>query len=87
MTSIHAADKGRAVTALCARGNRLMPGFPGWDAPDYHDFLKPIIPGQPGTVTDVESHGCNPWTRYTVRFDDGSRASGLCEGEDFRFTS
>ena len=28
--------------------------------------------GRTGVITEVVSHGNNPWTRYNVRWDDGS---------------
>lgn len=57
--------------------NKLAADFPGWGAPDYADYLIPIQPGEPVWITDVESHGAAPFTRYSVEFPDGSRAYGI----------
>jgi hypothetical protein len=85
--NIHDGDKGRKVQALDTRHRRRSADFPGWGAENYADFLLPIPAGLAGTVTNVESHGLNPWTRYSVRFTDGSGASGLILGADIEFTS
>lgn len=61
------ANAGRALTEF----------FPGWGAPGYMDHLVDIQPGWTGTITDIESHGANPWTRYGIRFDNGTRAFGV----------
>lgn len=55
----------------------LAVNFPGWGAPNYADFFEDHSTGQVGEVVGVESHGQNPWTRYTVRWIDGSRTSGV----------
>jgi hypothetical protein len=85
MQNIHDGDKGRPVTALATKHRRLAVDFPGWGAVNYGEFLLPIPEGLAGVVTYVESHGSNPWTRYCVRFEDGTTASGLVAGQDFRF--
>lgn len=85
--NIHSHHKGREVVALETRHRRLAVDFPGWGADNYRDFLLPIPAGLTGVVTTVESHGSNPWTRYTVRFDDGTRASGLCLCTDFTWAT
>lgn len=86
MSNVHDGDKGRPVSALGARHRRRSADFPGWGDPDYARYLLPIPAGLKGVVTRVESHGSNPWTRYSVTFADNSAASGLCAGVDFRFT-
>jgi hypothetical protein len=83
--NIHDNHKGRAVRALTTRHLRRAADFPGWDAPDYGSYLLPIPEGLTGTVTNVESHGAAPYTRYGVRFSDDSSASGLCPGTDIEF--
>jgi hypothetical protein len=77
MGNVHDGDKGRRVTALVTKVRRRAVDFPGWGAADYAEFLLPIPEGLAGVITRVESHGSNPWTRYSVRFDDGTTASGL----------
>jgi hypothetical protein len=77
--------RGQRVTTLETRTRRMPADFPGWGSPDASAALLPIPAGLHGTVTDVESHGSNPWTRYVVRFDDSSHAPGLVDGEDFTF--
>jgi len=66
------------------RTRRLAADFPGWGAEDYADYFIDTLPegGLAGTITSVESHGSNPWTRYSVRFEDGTTASGLVAGKD-----
>jgi hypothetical protein len=54
--------------------NRLLASFPGWGAADYADHLAPIARGSWAVITSVQSHGSAPYTRYSVRFADGSRA-------------
>lgn len=81
-TTITQTPAGKAVVTLTTRTRRLAPDFPGWDHPNYGDYLLDIPAGLRGTITGVESHGSNPWTRYTVQFEDGSRASGLVLGVD-----
>jgi hypothetical protein len=43
-----------------------------------------IWAGAQGRIVHVESHGSNPWTRYTVEFH-GSRYAGLVLGTDIEF--
>lgn len=83
--NIHDSDAGRPVRALATRHRRLAVDFPGWGDPGYASYLLPIPEGLPGAITGVESHGANPWTRYTVRFADGTTASGLVIGTDIAF--
>lgn len=59
--NIHAHHKGRR----------------GWDAPDHLDYMPALEPGWAGTITDVESHGANPFTRYGIRFDNGITSHGV----------
>jgi hypothetical protein len=80
--NVHDDHKGRKVVLIRTR-RVLAVDFPGYHAKNYADFIVDREPGLTGTVTHVESHGANPWTRYTVRFDDGTRASGLVPGHDF----
>jgi hypothetical protein len=61
--------------------------FPGWDAEDYEAFLVAPVVGMYGTVDHVESHGQAPFTRYSVKFDDGTRSSGLVAGRDIKIVS
>lgn len=79
--NVNAHLKGsRCVTISGWRGRRLRPDFPGWDADgDYFIDGNDLISG---TITDVESHGMSPFTRYSVTFDDGSTASGLSGDTD-----
>lgn len=50
--------------------------FPGWGHPDDRRHFVDLPAGTVVTVTDVESHGANPWTRYALRTDDGCTRSG-----------
>jgi hypothetical protein len=81
--NVNDSHKGRKVIARTTSVRGYDDSFPGWGDPNAADYLKPITAGTVGTVTRVESHGSNPWTRYTVRFNDGVRASGLVPGADF----
>lgn len=84
--NIHENHRGRKVRTLASsRHRRYGTDFPGWDAPDAADHLLEAEPGLTGTITSVESHGSNPWTRYSVRFDDGSHTAGLVLGTDIEF--
>jgi hypothetical protein len=85
MQNVHDGDLHRPVTALVTKVRRRAAGFPGWGAVNYAEFLLPISEGLRGAVTSVESHGSAPFTRYGVRFEDGSAASGLELGRDIRF--
>lgn len=69
--------RGRRVVITHTSHRRFAQDFPGWNAPNYGAFILPIPDGFAGIIRDVESHGAAPYTRYTVRFDDGSYASGL----------
>lgn len=82
MGNVHDGNKGKTVIGLNTDHRRLAVDFPGWGADNYADFLLPITDDLTGTVTDVESHGNAPYTRYGVRFTDGTRAHGLVNGED-----
>lgn len=87
--NIHQGDRGRHVRALGTARLAWTPGGPGFgEAPDDEVFARrrPIVAGELGVVTDVESHGSNPWTRYCIRFaSDGAHQSGLVYGDDFTF--
>lgn len=85
MSNIHEADRDRPVRAMATQVRCYGPDFPGWGHPDAASFLRPITDGAPGTITDVESHGSAPYTRYAVDFGDGTHAGGLCLGEDIEF--
>ena len=74
--------KGARITALGSKTRRLAVNFPGWGDPNYANYLMSVPAGLIGEVTSVESHGSNPWTRYSVRFTDGTTASGMCLGTD-----
>jgi hypothetical protein len=80
--NIYEHRTGQRVITLACKHRRLAVNFPGWGAPDYADYLLPIPAGLTGTVTAVESHGSNPWTRYTVKLDDGTRIIGAIEGAE-----
>lgn len=77
----------RLVVARETSTRRLAVNFPGWDSPDYERFLLEIPTGLTGRITNVEHHGSNPWTRYGVRFSDGTTAHGLILGKDIRIMS
>ena len=65
------------------RTRRLAADFPGWGDPNYGDyFVDDNAAGLAGVITAVESHGNAPYTRYNVRFEDGTRASGLAPHTD-----
>ncbi|WP_069164573.1 hypothetical protein [Nocardia altamirensis] len=82
MKSVDAHHEGRRVRTLdTIHGNGFAPSFPGWDAPDCLDHLKPLEAGWLGTIHNVESHGANPWTRYGITFDNGIRANGVHPSE------
>lgn len=55
----------------------LAPDFPGWGADNYADFFLDLPAGVEATVTSIESHGSNPWTRYCIRTADGARTMGV----------
>ena len=85
MANINQHHKGLNVTSLGAKHRRFAADFPGWDVPDHASYLLPITAGMTGVVTQVESHGIAPHTRYSVKFPDGSHASGLVLGQDISF--
>lgn len=70
---------GATIIITTAHGNALLPTFPGWGEPIEvcRQHMRPIVEGEMGVITSVESHGMNPWRRYSVRFMDGSRAYGV----------
>lgn len=49
----------------------LAADFPGWGDPNYADYFTTMEPGEEAVVRDVNSHGSNPWTRYTLETEDG----------------
>lgn len=69
--NVHDHLKGRRVRALVTQHRAWELGG------DPHAGTVPIPEGTGGVITNVESHGSNPWTRYSVRFDNGTHASGL----------
>lgn len=74
---------GQRVISLTTKHRRFAKDFPGWSHPNFHDYLLETTAGLQGMVTYVEQHGSNPWTRYSIEFDDGSSMCGACEGTDF----
>jgi hypothetical protein len=38
------------------------------------------VVGELGTIVGTESHGSNPWTRFTVAWDNGKRFAGATLG-------
>ncbi|WP_225730924.1 MULTISPECIES: hypothetical protein [unclassified Nocardia] len=76
--NIHAHHKGRRVRTLdTITGRGFAPSFPGWDAIDHLDHMPTLEPGWLGTITNVESHASNPWTRYAIRFENGVCSGGI----------
>src|SRR6185503_15979543 len=75
---------GKRIVALATETRGWGPDFPGWGDPNAADFLVAITAGMTGEIVCTESHGSNPWTRYSVKFDNGTRASGLVLGKDFK---
>ena len=83
MRNVHDHHRGRSVVTLrSSRTRRLPADFVGWGHPDAIGSLLEPVAGLIGTITNVESHGSNPWTRYSVRFVGGSTSSGLVLGVD-----
>jgi len=37
--------------------------------------------GDEGVIRNVESHGSNPWTRYSIVLDSGLSASGIADDQ------
>lgn len=78
MTNRNAHHTGQRIRIVApTRTRRHAVDFPGWGADNYADFLLPIEVGMTGVITSVESHGINPWTRYSIRFDDGTTTHGI----------
>lgn len=75
----------RVVLRHGLRGNYLDRDFPGWGEPDAYDHLIPLdtVGGMEGVVTSVNSHGSNPWTRYTILLDNGGRLIDGIADSDF----
>lgn len=67
------------------RGNYLSKDFPGWGESDAYDHLVPMAEaaGLEGVVTSVNSHGSNPWTRYSIRLTNGGFVIDGVPGVDF----
>ena len=74
---------GQPVVSIDSGRRRFAVDFPGWSDPSHLDYLLPVPQGLRGTVTYVEQHGSNPWTRYSIKFEDGSKMYGAIAGEDF----
>lgn len=74
--------KGTKIRMIESR-RMLAANFPGWGDPNYADFFVQCEIGDSGVITDVESHGSNPWTRYSIRLANGSRQHGLVLGTHF----
>lgn len=75
---------GKRVVTLAGCSNRLPKDFPGWGHPEAIDSLLATEAGLHGVIRDVEHHGSNPWTRYSVLFEDGSYSDGLIIGKDIK---
>lgn len=67
----------RVIAVAGAKNTRFPVNFPGWGTPNAADTLLPWVEGMTGVVSFVESHGMNPWTRFSVRWSDGTRSSGI----------
>lgn len=88
MTNRHHANQGARVHTLGDVRTKRFPatGFPGWGDPHAADYLLDTPPYLDGVITAVNSHGSAPYTRYSIRFDDGSHAE-LNYGEHFVFNA
>lgn len=82
--NVNENHKGRKVTTLDTNHRRFPVDFPGWGAANAADTLLPIPAGLTGVITSVESHGIAPYTRYCVKFPDGTHTSGLALGTDIK---
>jgi hypothetical protein len=78
-------DMTQKIQSLVTTHKRLAVDFPGWGDTNYKYYLLDIPAGLEGEVTGTQSHGNAPYTRYNVRFTDGTRASGLAVGSDIEF--
>jgi hypothetical protein len=80
MNTTHDSRQGRRILIPNTIGNKrgFAPGWPGWEAPNRLDFMPTIEAGWVGTITNVESHGAAPYTRYSILFENGVRANGVC---------
>jgi hypothetical protein len=76
--NIHADRKGLRVVSLpTARRKRVFVlADGGWDYAD-------LAVGSRGVVKDVESHGSDPYTRYSIQWDEGGYSGGTSLGHDF----
>lgn len=86
MTNVNDFRKGATVVVREeVRGNYLDVNFPGWGDAGAYDHLIPMtsVAGMAGTVTSVNSHGSNPWTRYSILLANGGRVIDGVPGTDF----
>lgn len=86
MGNVNDFRRGATVTIReGVRGNFLAASFPGWGEPDAYDHLVPLasVAGMSGTVRSVNSHGSNPWTRYTIKLANGGTVIDGVPGVDF----
>jgi hypothetical protein len=85
MTNINDFRKGQSIVTKASHIKVLLPTFPGWGAPveEYSQHIAPLPVGMAGRVQHVNSHGSNPWTRYSVLLEDGSRLIDGVAGRDF----
>ncbi len=81
MEELRTGTKVRTREGVTVR--RFAADFPGWGAENYRDFLIETPAGLTGMITSVNSHGSKPWTRYSIRLDDGSYLSDVIPGRDF----
>lgn len=86
MTDTRTPDPvGHPVVSLGSPVRGFGPDFPGWGHPDAVSYLREIPAGLAGVITQVESHGSNPWTRYSIRYP-GLTTHGAVPGVDFDWT-
>lgn len=71
------------ITCPNVKIRRFAADFPGWQEPNYADFLLPTPAGMRGRIISVNQHGHRPWTRYSVRLEDGTHLSNVVDGRDF----
>jgi hypothetical protein len=77
-------ERGTEVITLAdVKIRRFAADFPGWHVPNYVDFLLPTPAGMRGRIISVNHHGHRPWTRYSVRLEDGTHLSDVVDGRDF----
>lgn len=61
----------------------LAADFPGWGDPNYADHFVELPAGTIAWATSSESHGMNPWRRWTIQTEAGETRSGSVETDDF----